>query len=419
MYFFIKKGHYVFFLIEWLLRDNHYLSIIGILAVLGVAYLFSAHRKLIKIKLIAIALFLQTVLGLFILKTDVGQNVFAAISRGVEAIYKFADQGCSFVFGSLANPSGPWGFVFAIKVLPIIIFFGALMSLLFHLGVVQLLVKGVAYIIRPLLGTSGAETLSVAANSMLGQTEAPLLIKNYLGRMTDSEITTVMVSGMAHLSGSILAVYGLMGVPIMHMLSASIMAIPGAILISKMLTPETKTPETMGGEMVEIPRDTKNVLDAISSGTSDGLRLAVNIAAMLVAFISLMALVDAILGGISGGWLTLNVIFAKLFYGVAYLIGIPASDCQAAGTLLGQKLVINEFVAYGNMVKTALTPRTVSILTYALAGFSNFSCIGIQIGGIGSICPSKRETLTRLGMRALLGGTLTNLLNAAIASLLI
>ena len=407
----------MFFMYEWLIRDNHYMSLIGIASILGFAYLCSSQRKAIKLRLVLTALAMQAVMAMFILNTAVGRNIFTSISHGVEAVYKFADQGCSFVFGSLADASGPWGFVFAIKVLPIIIFFGALMGLLFHLGVVQVLVKIIARIIRPLLGTSGAETLSVAANSVLGQTEAPLLIKNYLPRMTDSEITTVMVSGMAHLSGSILAVYGLMGVPIIHLLSASIMAIPGAILISKMLTPETQTPETLGGQDMRIPRETKNVLDAISAGTSDGLSLAVNVGAMLIAFISLMALINAMLVGITG--FTLNAVFAKLFYGVAYLIGIPASDCQIAGTLLGQKLVINEFVAYGNMIKEVISPRTVAIMTYALAGFSNFSCIGIQIGGIGAICPEKRQTLTRLGMRALLGGTLTNLLNAAIASLFI
>jgi len=283
-----------------------------------------------------------------------------------------------------------------------------------------LFVKGLAWIIRPLLGTSGAETLSVAANSMLGQTEAPLLIKNYLPRMTNSEFLTVMTSGMCHLSGSLLAVYGMMGVPILHLLSASVMAIPGAILISKVLIPETEVPETLAGSQASMKPETKNILDAISTGTGDGLRLAVNVAAMLIAFISIMALVDYLLFVVTGIFLaeglTLNYLFGKLFYGVAYVIGVPAADCSSAGALLGQKLVINEFVAYAEFVKLHLSDRTVAILTYALAGFSNFSCIGIQIGGIGAICPSKRELLTKLGLRALLGGTLANLLNAAIAS---
>lgn len=407
----------MFFIFDWLLQNNHYLSLIGITVILGCAAIFSSAFRAIKIRLIFTALAMQFLLALFILKTSAGTWLFASISHGIESVYRFADKGCAFVFGNLADPTGPWAFVFAFKVLPIIIFFGALMALLFHLGIVQILVKAIAYFIRPLLGTSGAETLSVAANSVLGQTEAPLLIKNYLPRMTNSEITTVMVSGMAHLSGSLLAVYGLMGVPIVHLLSASIIAIPGAILISKILTPETEVPETLGGNDVKVPRETKNILDAISSGTTDGLKLAVNVGAMLIAFISLMALCDAIVFGISG--FTLNDIFAKIFGCVAYLIGISSNDCSAAGTLLGQKLVINEFVAYSNMVKMALSDRSMAILTYALAGFSNFACIGIQIGGIGAICPSKRELLTKLGMKALLGGTLANLLNAAIASLFI
>jgi len=405
------------FIIDWLLADNHYMSLLGIVVILGVAALFSSNRRAISFKLLGSALLAQFALAFFILKTAIGSSLFTNISHGVERVYQFANDGCSFVFGSLANPAGPWGFVFAFKVLPIIIFFGALMALLFHLGIVQLIVRAMAFVIRPIFGTSGAETLSVAANSVLGQTEAPLLIKNYLPRMTDSEMTTVMVSGMAHLSGAILAVYGLMGVPILHLLSASIMAIPGAILIAKLLTPETETPETMGGSQVEIPRQTKNILDAISNGTSDGLSLALNVAAMLIAFISITSLVNAILVW-GTGW-SLNALFAKLFYVVAYLIGIAPGECEAAGTLLGQKLVINEFVAYSSMVGMAMSTRAVAILTYALAGFSNFSCIGIQIGGIGAICPSKRETLTRLGMKALLGGTLANLLNAAIASLFI
>ncbi len=405
------------FLFDWLLADNHYMSLLGIIIILGTAVAFSSNRRAISLKLMGSALLSQFLLAFFILKTTIGGIIFTNVSHGVERVYQFANDGCSFVFGNLANAQGPWGFVFAIKVLPIIIFFGALMALLFHLGVVQLIVRAMAFVIRPIFGTSGAETLSVAANSVLGQTEAPLLIKNYLPRMTDSEMTTVMVSGMAHLSGAILAVYGLMGVPILHLLSASIMAIPGAILIAKLLTPETETPETMGGRSVEIPRETKNMLDAISTGTGDGLRLAANVAAMLIAFISIVSLVNAVLGGLTG-W-NLNDIFAKLFGVVAHLIGIAPSECGAAGTLLGQKLVINEFVAYSSMLSMSMSARAVAILTYALAGFSNFSCIGIQIGGIGAICPSKRETLTRLGMKALLGGTLANLLNAAIASLFV
>lgn len=419
------------FIIDYLLQDNHYMSILGIGVILGIAVLFSRHKKRIKLRLVFSAIIMQLILSFIILKTTVGRDIFVQISHGFKALYGFADSGCSFVFGNLANASGPWGFVFAIKVLPIIIFFGALMSLLYHIGFVQILVKGLAWVIRPILGTSGAETLSVAANSMLGQTEAPLLVRHYLAKMTNSEMLTVMVSGMAHLSGAIMAVYGMMGVPIVHLISASIMAIPGAILISKILIPETEIPETVAGSSVKMEKTSHNVLDAIASGTGDGLRLAVNVAAMLVAFISLIALVDYVLFASTSFLishqvlpfltepLTLNYIFAQVFRWVALLIGVPWADSGTAGVLLGKKLVINEFVAYSDFAKSLLTDRSKAILTYALAGFSNFSCIGIQIGGLGAICPEKRVTLTKLGLTALLGGTLANLLNAAIVSLFI
>ncbi|MFH1832049.1 MAG: nucleoside transporter C-terminal domain-containing protein [bacterium] len=405
-------------IIEYLMTDQRYMSLVGLVAILGVAFLFSKHKSKVRFRLVATALALQFLFAYFILNTDIGEIIFAGIARGFEALYQFADNGSRFVFGSLADASGPWGVVFAIKVIPTIIFFGALMAFLFHIGIVQLFVKGIAFVIRPLLGTSGAETLSVTASSMLGQTEAPLLVKNYLARMTDSEMFVIMVGGFCHLSGSLLAVYGIMGVPIKHLLSSTFIAIPGAILIAKILVPETMVPETaVGGKPVETTRQTKNILDAISQGTSDGLRLAVNVAAMLIAFISLIALVDAILLASVG--FSLNDIFARAFYGVAYVIGVPAQDRELAGTLLGQKLAINEFVAYSTFIKAELLPRTKVIMTYALAGFANFSSIGIQIGGIGALCPEKRHLLTKLGLRALLGGTLVNLLNAVIAGLLI
>ncbi len=408
-------------MLGYFLEYNRFLGLIGIIVILAIAFLFSSHKKKIRLRLVFSALALQFLLAFFILRTSIGLIIFSNLADVFKSIYQFADSGVCFVFGSLAHADAAWGFVFAIKVLPIIIFFGALMALLFHLGIVQLIVKGLAWAIRPILGTSGAETLSVAANSMLGQTEAPLLIKNYIANMTSSETLTMMVSGMAHLSGAILAAYGLMGVPVLHMLSASFMAIPGSILISKILIPETEVPETMGGQSIVVPRHTKNMLDAISTGTSDGLRLAVNVGAMLIAFISLIAMVDSLLGWATGFFmanpLTLNVLFGKLFYWIAYLLGIPGNECQTAGALLGQKLAINEFVAYSSFVKANLSVRSGAILTYALAGFANFSSIGIQIGGIGAVCPEKRHLLTKLGVRALLGGTLANLLNAAIASL--
>ncbi|MDQ5940988.1 MAG: concentrative nucleoside transporter, family [Candidatus Dependentiae bacterium] len=405
-----------------MLPTGRFVGLLGIGLVLLVAYAFSRHRQRIAFDVVVKGLGLQAVLAYFILCTAAGSSIFAGLANGFQKIYQFADQGAAFVFGGLSNPAGPWGFIFGVKVLAMIIFIGALMSLLFHLGVVQKVVKILALVVRPLLGTTGPETLCAAANSMMGQTEAPLLIKNYLKDMTESEILVVMVSGMATLSGAILAVYGGLGVPMHHLLASSIMAIPGSILIAKILLPETEKGMS-DADLADMRPETKNVLDAISAGTVDGMSLAANVAAMLISFISIIALVNYVLGAVTGIFcespLTLSIIFGKIFAVVAYAIGIPGAEIEAAGALLGTKLVVNEFVAYIDMVKSGLSGRSQVIMTYALCGFSNFSCIGIQIGGIGALVPSKRELLSRLGMLALLGGTLTNLLCAAIAGLFV
>ena len=407
----------------YLAQDGRYMSLIGIMAILGVAFLFSKNKKKVKVRLIASALSMQFLLAFFVMKTSIGQHIFGALSNCIKKVYTFADAGAEFMFGKLTDGSLAWGPIFFLKLFPMIIFFGALMSLLFHLGIVQVIVKAISWIFRPILGTSGAETLCAVSNSMLGQTEAPLLVKKYLEKMTKSEMLLVMVSGMATLSGSILAVYGFMGVPMMHLLTASVMAIPSSVLISKILIPETEKPETMAGSTVTVKADTKNILDAISTGTTDGLKLAVNVTAMLIAFIGLIALLDFVIGAITGYTFgvtyTLNTIFAKVFSWVAVLIGIPFKEKDVAGALLGQKVVINEFVAYASMMKSELSQRTVFILTYAFAGFANISSIGIQIGGIGALVPNKRKVLVEIGLIALLGGTLANFLNAAIASLFI
>jgi len=405
-----------------MLPTGRFVGLIGVSVVFFIAYLFSRHRSRIAAGVVLKGFMLQVALAYAILCTVTGQQIFAALANGFQKVYQFADQGGAFVFGNLSNPAGSWGFIFGVKVISIIIFFGALMSLLFHLGIVQKVVNVLAFIVRPLLGTSGPETLCAAANSMLGQTEAPLLIKNYLKDMTESEILVVMVSGMATLSGAILAVYGGMGVPMHHLLASSIMAIPGSIIIAKILLPETEKSLATAAS-ADMKPETKNVLDALSAGTIDGMGLAVNVAAMLISFISMIALINYVLcattAAVFGCPVTLNMVFGKLFSVVAYAIGIPVAEIESAGALLGTKLVVNEFVAYVDMVKSGLSERSHIIMTYALCGFSNFSCIGIQIGGIGALVPSKRELLTRLGLLALLGGTLTNLLSAAIASLFI
>lgn len=416
--------------LNYFLEYNRYMNVAGIAIILGIAWLFSHHKSHVKYAQIAKAILLQIAIAILVLKTHIGNLIVSYIAFGVGQMYLFADAGISFVFGELARPTGAWGFIFGIKVLPIIIFFGAFMAILFYYGIVQRLVAGINIVIRPILGTSGAETLCATANSFLGQTEAPLLVRNYLKDMTDSEMLVVMVSGMATISGAILAVFAAMGVPAEHMLAASVMAIPGSIAIAKILMPETESSKT--GHMVDVAvkSDARNVLDAISSGTSDGLSLAMNVGAMLIAFLSLFAMINAILGssmlwindffGIALPVLTLESIFAYIFAPFGYLLGFTGEEALVVGGLIGTKVALNELIAYGNMVSMEELPQRVTdITTYALCGFSNFSCIGIQIGGIGALVPEKRHVLTRLGLYAVLGGTLANLLSAMIAALVL
>jgi CNT family concentrative nucleoside transporter len=403
-------------LIDYLLEYNRYCNLAGIAVVLSIAYLFSHHRGRINKRLVGYGLLLQFIIGFFVLRTSIGYSIVNVLADGVQRLYQFADEGSKFVFGSLVDASGPWGFIFAIKVLPVIIFFGAFMALLFHFGIIQRVVMAVNFVVRPLLGTTGPETLCAISNSFLGQTEAPLLIKQYLKKMTKSEILVVMVSGMGTISGAILVVFAAMGVPASHLLTASMMAIPSTLIIAKILYPETEHHEEKTAS-VDLSSNSSNVFDAISTGTIDGLQLALNVGAMLIAFIALLALVNAVLSGCCG--LSLNQIFAYLFSPFGYLMGFDSSEALAAGQLIGTKVAINEVVAYGEMVSMPLSERTVSIITYALCGFSNFSCIGIQIGGIGALVPEKRKWLTELGLYAVLGGTLSNLLSAMVAGLLL
>jgi CNT family concentrative nucleoside transporter len=421
-------------LVSYFTEYNRYLNVVGIAVILFIAWVFSRKRAAIDYRMVVIALLLQVAIALTVLKTTLGNTVVQAVAHGVNKIYQFADAGSSFVFGNLVNANGAWGFIFAFKVLPVMIFFGALMALLFHFRIVQVFVGGVNWLLQPLLGTSGAETLVAIANSFLGQTEAPLLIRNYLPRLTKSEIMTVMVTGMGTVSGAVIVVYTAMGIPALHLLAASAMAVPSGLLISKILYPETETPETKGVIKVDCEPTSKNMFDAISSGTSDGLSLALIIGAILISFIALIALLNFLLSGGSGlvnhilGWcgcswcmptLNLNVIFAYLCAPFAYLLGFTGSEALVAGQLLGTKLAINEMVAFGQISSMALSERTVAILTYALCGFANFSSIGIQLGGIGALAPEKKGTLSELGILALLGGTLANLLSAMIAGLLL
>ena len=416
-------------IVGYFVEHNRYLNLIGIVVILLVAWLFSHKKSKINLRLVFSALLLHFLTAVVVLKFSWGKYILHHVAFGVERIYSCADVGISFVFGQLANEMMPWGVVFAIKILPVIIFFGALMALLYHFRIIQFVVLGISYLIRPLLCTSGAETLCAITNSFLGQTEAPLLVKNYLRDMTKSEFFLVMVSGMATISGAILVVFYKMGVPINHLLAASAMAVPASILMAKIIIPETETPKTACVSNIKFERDTSNMFDAIFVGTTDGLKLALNVGAMLISFLALIALLNSVLGyacmginslfGISLPILSLNSILGYLFSPFAYLLGFVGKEALRAGELLGAKVAINELFAYIELVKANLSERTMSILTYALCGFSNFSCIGIQIGGIGALVPGKRLWLTQLGLYAVLGAALANLLSAMVASLLL
>lgn len=422
-------------MITYLVECNRYMNLLGIAVMVALAYLFSHNRSKINYKLVINGLLLQAALAVFILKTNIGFTIFNTITTGIASLYQFAGTGIDFVFGNLANPAaGPWGVVFAIRVLPIIVFFGAFTSLLFYLGIIQRVVWGMTFIIRPILGTSGAETLCAVANSFLGQTEAPLLIKHYLKYLTRSEMMVVMTSGFATVSGSLLAVYASMGVPSLHMLAASVMAIPGSIVMSKILYPETEESQFAEHSQVKVESNAANFLDAISMGTTDGLYLALNVGAMLISFLGLIALANSLLGSISSivnfglslfGYsfaipvVSLNLIFSYLFAPIAYLMGFAGQDALTVGNLLGVKITANEFIALTSMLGFALTVRTQAILAYALCSFANFSCIGIQIGGIGVLVPEKRIWLSQLGVRAVFAATLANITSAMIAGLLI
>ena len=419
---------------NYFLEHNRYYNLLGILVVLLIAFIFSKNKSKIKPKLIISALLLQFIIGFIVLKTEIGKNSVDVVSSGISRIYLFADEGIKFLFGNLANAEMHWGFIFAFKILPIIIFFGALTAILSHFGIIQFFVSAINFIIRPILGTSGAETLCAVANSFLGQTESPLLIRDYLSTMTKSELFVVMVSGMATISGSILAVFASMGVPAKHMLAASVMAIPASILIAKIILPETEESQTGKGVSLNLHSKSENIFDAIFKGTSDGLALAVNVGAMLMVFISLIVLINFLLGqgsikvneifmylgyNLNIPLLSLNYIFAQIFSPFAYLLGFSGHEATAAAELLGTKVAINELVAYSKMVTMNLTERTQTILTYALCGFSNFSCIGIQVGGIGALVPEKRHWLTELGLLTVLASSLANLLSALIAGILL
>src|SRR6202045_3299006 len=409
---------------------GRFTGILGLLTMLGFAYIFSTNRAAIRLKTVAWGLGLQFVFAVFVLQIDAGRIVFQKAGDAVTKLLSYAYAGSHFVFGDLAKPGSQLGY-FAFGVLPTVIFIAAFFAVLYHFGIMQIIIKVFAWVMTRVMGASGAESLNVAASIFMGQTEAPLTIRPFLPDLTRSELMTVMTSGMAHVSGGIMAAYIAFGIDPKHLLSAVIMTAPGTILISKMLVPETEQPKTAGRVIMSAEEEKaekeENLLGAIARGTTDGLHLALHIAAMLISFLALIALLNGILGGIHNRlgimWFpsSLQQIFGTLFAPIAWVIGIPWRDCPAIGNLLGTRMVLNELVAFSMLgpQKAALDPRSFTIATFALCGFANLSSIGIQIGGIGALAPNKRSELARLGLRAMLAGTMANLMSASIAGMLL
>jgi CNT family concentrative nucleoside transporter len=412
------------------------ISALGLLIFLALAYLFSTNRRAIRWRTVAWGLGLQIAVAIFIIKTPVGFELFSFAGNLVKKFLDFSDAGASFVFGEKFTDH-----FFAFKVLPTIIFVASVMTLLYYFGVLQRVVEWIAWVMMRSMRTSGAESLCGAANIFVGQTEAPLFIRPYVPRLTQSELHSVMVGGFATIAAGVMAVYISFGVPAVHLIAASVMAAPGALVISKLMFPEKGEPETGGTVKAQVARPWVNPVDAAAAGAIDGMKLALNVGAMLIAFLALLALINAVLGwggGLVGlPQLSLDWIFARLFAPVAWLVGIAWSDCASVGVLLGKKVALNEFIAYLDMktlldngaaiasgAKAAgsapvLLPRTVVLATYALCGFANISSIAIQIGGIGGIAPDRSGDLAKLGVRALLAGTLVNLINACIAGIVL
>jgi CNT family concentrative nucleoside transporter len=397
------------------------ISILGVLFLLGVAILFSKSRRHINWRTVGGAFFLQVTIGAFILYSSVGTKLLLNLTEFVANIIDYSREGIEFLFGPLGNLS--LGFIFAFNVLPVIIFFSSLIAVLYHLGVMSFVIRIIGGALRKFLQTSRPESMSAAANIFVGQTEAPLIIKPFIPQMTRSELFAVMVGGLASIAGSIMAGYAGLGVELKYLLAASFMAAPGGLLMAKLIEPETDTPKQTLTEVESDNEEYANVLDAAASGAASGMKLAVNVGAMLLAFIALIAMLNGILGALGGyvGFenLTIEYILGLLFQPVAWLIGVPWDEAQLAGSFIGQKVVVNEFVAYSNFITyiDELSPQTQAIVTFALCGFANLSSIAILMGGIGAIAPTRRQDIARLGLKAVLAATLANLMSAALAGI--
>src|SRR5881396_3550265 len=400
-------------------------GIFGIILILGIGVALSRNRRAISRRVVAWGVGLQLVFAIFVLRVPVGQTIFSWLGATVTKILSFSYAGSEFVFGEIGKQHSSIGVVFAFQIMPAIIFVSALFAIMYYLGIMQIVVKAFAVAMNKIMGASGAESLNVAASIFMGQTEAPLTIRPFLPRMTRSELMTVMTAGMAHVSGSIMAAYIAFGIEARHLLTAVIMTAPGTIMMAKILEPETEVPETLGGVKVEIPRTDVNVVDAAARGTSEGLHLMLNVIAMLVSFIALIALINGVLG-FAHQYVrfipeNLQTILGWLFYPVAWVMGVPGHDTNTIAGLLGTRMVLNEFIAYAQLgpLKATLDPVSFTIATFALCGFANVSSVGIQIGGIGALAPERKHDLARLGFRAMLAGTLANFLSATLAGMLL
>lgn len=400
-----------------------FMSAIGMAVLLCLAFGLSRNRKAIRWRTIGGAFALQFGLGAFVLKVPWGQKMLSSMTDGVNNLLNYGNEGINFLFGGLTSEGV--GFVFALKVLPIIVFFAALIAVLYHIGLMKWVIRVIGGALQKVLGTSKAESMSATANIFVGQTEAPLVVKPFIAGMTNSELFAVMVGGLASVAGSALAGYALIGVPVEYLIAACFMSAPGGLLFAKLLVPEVDTPAT------DLEADSSddapvNVIDAAASGAASGLHLALNVGAMLLAFVALIAVLNGILGGV-GGWfgmpeLTLEMILGWAFSPLAFLLGVPWAEAVTAGSFIGQKLVVNEFVAYLNFApylaenpEVILSPKTKAIVSFALCGFANLSSIAILLGGLGGMAPSRRKDIARLGLLAVIAGTMSNLMSGTIA----
>jgi len=411
---------------------ERFTGLIGVVLILGLAFLLSNNRKAINYRLVGVGLLLQFGLAVFILKTDTGKAIFGYVGHSIERLLSLSQKGSEFVFGALVKREilekafgiGN-GHIFFFNVIPTIIFVAVLVNIAYHIGLMQIIVSAMAKAVHWAMGVSGAEAVSNVASAFVGQVEAQIMIKPYLKGMTNSELMASMAGSFACIAGGVMATYISFGVPAPYLLAASLMAAPGALVIAKIVYPETEQSETKGIVKLEVKKTHTNIIDAIAAGASDGLKVGLNVTAMLIGFIALIALIDVLLGKlgpvIQVPTLSLNFLLGKLFAVFAWAMGVPGKDVETAGALMGTKMVVNEFVAYLDLVriKETLHPKTLLITSFALCGFANFSSIAIQVGGIGELAPSRRADLAKLGFRALICGTLASYLSATLAGLLI